>query len=312
VDLNRIFASFGRVFWYQQHLYPTDTARSRLMGKCGLPQRVLEAYAGGSLRPRAAGARYGRANPLWCVHCAHFLDAAACDTMLAAAGAHVAAHGYTTGRHPYHPTNDFDVRDCAALARRLDVAWRTVVAPTMAALFMGGGGGGGRGHSSWRRDLVLREAFFVRYTPGAQSALAPHRDGHLLSFNILLSEPDSFGGGGTRFLGGVEPPLMRPERRGDLTLHCGKLLHEGVAVTSGVRYIVVGFVDATAAAAGRVDLPFLASRHANHSKAGKDHDYTITGKCWKHEDDEVAEGGGCEGGGAGYGGARRRGGGRLV
>ena len=38
---------------------------------------------------------------------------------------------------------------------------------------MGGGGGGGRGHSSWRRDLVLREAFFVRYTPGAQSALAP-------------------------------------------------------------------------------------------------------------------------------------------
>ena len=61
-----------------------------------------------------------------------------------------------------------------------------------------------------------------------------------------------------------------PTRRGDLTLHCGKLLHEGVAVTSGVRYILVGFVDARSP---RVDDTFLASKMANASKRSTSIDY---------------------------------------
>ena len=188
---------------------------------------------------------------------------------------HVAAHGYTVGRHEWHSTNDFPVTHCAPLARRLDVALRSAVLPTLGALY---------GVSP--AELMVREIFFVRYTPGAQAALAPHRDGHLLSFNILLSEPASFEGGGTRFLGGVMPPLLRPQQRGDLTLHCGKLLHEGVAVTAGARYIVVGFVDAAAGCA-RFDSPFLASRHANHSKARAGCDHEIVGKAWRALDHEL-------------------------
>ena len=240
------------------------------MGKVGLPTRVLPPYIHGSLEPRPGY----RLNLLCNVACCHFLEPSQSSAFLADALRHVEEHGYTVSRHRYHPTNDFNVARCAALNRRLSVALRSVILPTLGAAF-------GVAPS----ELLVCECFFVRYTPGAQSSLAPHRDGHLLSFNILLSEPSSFDGGGTRFLGGVRPALVRPERVGDLTIHCGKLLHEGVTVTRGVRYILVGFVDAVAQSA-RFDASFLSSRHANHSKAGPESDYIIVSKAWAHQNDD--------------------------
>ena len=35
---------------------------------------------------------------------------------------------------------------------------------------------------------------------------------------------------------------LRPQRTGDLVVHCGKLLHAGAPITHGERHIVVGFV----------------------------------------------------------------------
>jgi hypothetical protein len=89
-----------------------------------------------------------------------------------------------------------------------------------------------------------------------------HRDGSLLSFSLLLNDPDQFEGGGTYydalridadtnsiiydddissvlFDGGV----IRPKRAGDAVLHCGKILHGADTVTSGNRTVLVGFVD---------------------------------------------------------------------
>ena len=77
-----------------------------------------------------------------------------------------------------------------------------------------------------------------------------------LSFNLLLSPPTSFEGGGTGFLtapatardgadieGEDEAEVMvaRPER-GEMLSHFGQLLHAGQPVVSGTRYILAGFV----------------------------------------------------------------------
>jgi len=88
-----------------------------------------------------------------------------------------------------------------------------------------------------------------------------HRDGSLLSFTILLSPTEDFEGGGTIFdaLGDVvaaadddddgsdsvlrPPGVIQPPRAGYATLHSGKLLHGGHAVTRGQRIVLVGFVD---------------------------------------------------------------------
>ena len=47
---------------------------------------------------------------------------------------------------------------------------------------------------------VLREAFVVRYEAGGGGSpgLASHRDGHPLSFSVLLNAATEFDGGGTQ------------------------------------------------------------------------------------------------------------------
>lgn len=77
----------------------------------------------------------------------------------------------------------------------------------------------------------------------------------LLSFSIALTHPDSFVGGGTRFIGSDQ--LLRPENIGDLVSHSGKILHAGETVTQGVRDIIVGFVTCSGPAINQL---FLASK----------------------------------------------------
>jgi hypothetical protein len=71
---------------------------------------------------------------------------------------------------------------------------RDVILPTAAHLY-----------DFQQSELTVCDLFVVRYTANTgsgkdQSKLPAHRDGNLLSFNILLSNPDTdFRGGGTHF-----------------------------------------------------------------------------------------------------------------
>mmetsp|Transcript_29916 Transcript_29916/g.87486 ORF Transcript_29916/g.87486 Transcript_29916/m.87486 type:complete len:136 (+) Transcript_29916:2394-2801(+) len=63
--------------------------------------------------------------------------------------------------------------------------------------------------------------------------------------------------------------------RGDLTTHCGKLLHEGAPVLRGTRYVVVGFVNVTSPT---VDMDFIGnSAIANSSTVGRWADHECVG-----------------------------------
>jgi len=88
-----------------------------------------------------------------------------------------------------------------------------------------------------------RDLFFVKYeaTSGLQSGLAPHRDSSVFSFNILLNHQSEFKGGGTNFVDQNE--TVRKEV-GDCVVHSGRVLHMGIPIDSGRRYILVGFLDA--------------------------------------------------------------------
>lgn len=79
-----------------------------------------------------------------------------------------------------------------------------------------------------------------------------HRDGSLLSFNVLLCSESEFQGGGT-FL----PHLLQQEEahcaahtdgtvhilQGEACVHSGSALHAGAPITSGLRMVLVGFVE---------------------------------------------------------------------
>ena len=121
---------------------------------------------------------------------------------------------------------------------------------------------GKREESTSRRRLEFRELFFAYYRASAsscedgdggdndgdaaivrdraQASLPLHRDGSLLSFNILLNSAAAFDGGGTYF------ELLDTTYRGqqgDAVIHSGRLRHAGAEVTRGERYVLVGFVD---------------------------------------------------------------------
>jgi hypothetical protein len=92
-------------------------------------------------------------------------------------------------------------------------------------------------------QLKLIDLFLVKYEvdgEGGQRSLDLHSDGSLLSFNILINDPSDFTGGGTYFEA-IEK-VFTPEK-GHCIAHWGKLMHAGREITSGVRMILVGFVD---------------------------------------------------------------------
>ena len=73
-----------------------------------------------------------------------------------------------------------------------------------------------------------------------QAELEMHRDGSVVSFNILLNDASEFEGGGTIF---EEEGRTVQIQQGDCLVHAGRLRHGGAAVTRGERYVIVGFVD---------------------------------------------------------------------
>ncbi len=114
---------------------------------------------------------------------------------------------------------------------------------------------------------------------GAQAGLPLHRDGSLLSFNVLLSRPDAFTGGGTRFphlaacsdadahaaestadAAHADAAGVVRLRQGDALLHGGSALHAGEPVRSGRRLLLVGFVETTRRA--QQQQPGQPGRHA--------------------------------------------------
>ena len=95
-------------------------------------------------------------------------------------------------------------------------------------------------YSLFRRNIEL---FVVKYEfqAGKQASLQAHVDGTPWSFVIALNDSNQYSGGGTRFI--ESETVYRPQKAGSAILFSGKNLHEGVALTAGVRYILTGFCE---------------------------------------------------------------------
>ena len=83
------------------------------------------------------------------------------------------------------------------------------------------------------------DCFIVKYDMYTQQKLVMHHDDTDMSVSILLSDEKIFQGGGLRF----ENCLSVFPKQGDAILHCSKHRHEGLEITSGVRMILVFFID---------------------------------------------------------------------
>lgn len=136
--------------------------------------------------------------------------------------------GWTTQRHSAFPTTDIPIKE-TALAYLGDMIKQRLF-PMLGNHF---------GFDACR-DLAFRDIFIVKYSASSQRGLRAHTDGCLMSFNVLLSDPNEFDGGGTWFES-IDSVVQLAQ--GDCVYHDARIMHQGIDITRGERYILVGFVD---------------------------------------------------------------------
>ena len=183
--------------------------------------------------------------------------------------------GWQTDRHAAYSTTDLPAISLPSKA--LCFVERHVTRSALAHF--------ARLHGFEASDVYVKDLFFVRYfcgEAGAQTALEMHSDGCLFSFNIVLSPPGSFDGGGTEFAhlgpagaiidaapttraqdvdaaaaerlrarGGAGGATVRVGE-GDLVMHDGAVRHAGHGITRGERLLLVGFCEAVRSPMARV------------------------------------------------------------
>lgn len=85
----------------------------------------------------------------------------------------------------------------------------------------------------------INDLNIVKYSDDLQVKLESHLDSGFLTFNIALNGKDEYEGGGTYFDDGITVNIDK----GDMLVHCGKVIHSGLTITKGKRYILVGFIN---------------------------------------------------------------------
>jgi len=90
-------------------------------------------------------------------------------------------------------------------------------------------------------NLNISDAFIVKYEEGKQRSLEFHSDDSDISVVLLLSNENSFTGGGTQFENGLS---IFPNQ-GDMLIFGSKYKHQGLEITSGVRMILTFFINVT-------------------------------------------------------------------
>ena len=208
------------------------------------------------------------------IHVQPCLSLTEAHTCLNLAEEYAAATGcwnQSTGRHTSYNTVDFEVEECEGLSQYLDdIEFHTRITQKLSNAY-----GIDPSHVSYL-DLFCSHYEAKKSTdntndeeqeePERQTMdrLILHRDGSLLSFTVLLSDPSvDFEGGGTIFeclkdvamhytsesatsaehVRVCSNGTVRPQKLGYCTLHSGKMLHGADVITSGSRCVFVGFMD---------------------------------------------------------------------
>ena len=149
-----------------------------------------------------------RRNELFEAYCCHYLTPSVCAHLVDEALMHAERHGWDTRRHSAHPTTDLELLKITSLEQWARQQLSDTILPTMAFSY-----------NFATSELSIEDMFFVKYEAcddaeaaetaevepsmgaieaGCRDRLGIHRDGSLLSFSILLSDPLTFNGGGTR------------------------------------------------------------------------------------------------------------------
>lgn len=137
--------------------------------------------------------------------------------------------GWTKKRHDNYPTTDLQVKSISSIYNFVLGSLQIISEKIKKSYCLNN-----------ETVIDFKDLFIVKYKHDEQNFLEMHKDTSIVSFNILLSDPNNdFEGGGTYFDDG----LVIKSELGDLIIHSGKIRHSGLPITKGTRYLLVGFMD---------------------------------------------------------------------
>eukprot|EP00747_Dinoflagellata_sp_TGD_P040039 gnl/TRDRNA2_/TRDRNA2_140617_c1_seq1.p1 gnl/TRDRNA2_/TRDRNA2_140617_c1~~gnl/TRDRNA2_/TRDRNA2_140617_c1_seq1.p1 ORF type:complete len:355 (-),score=47.61 gnl/TRDRNA2_/TRDRNA2_140617_c1_seq1:228-1292(-) len=169
------------------------------------------------------------------IHLTRVATKAQCEWAIATAERHAAATGGWDAHHEdYYRTSFIIVADNQDLRAWVQVLLRDSIWPAIKLQF-----------DIDPEDLWLEDCFLNKYEVSGQRGLDRHCDDSDFSFNLLLSDPASFEGGGTSFTRAEPEEVTLQPAQGEVITHYGLVEHEGKQLVRGAsRYILVGFVRA--------------------------------------------------------------------
>lgn len=138
--------------------------------------------------------------------------------------------GWMTNRHKKYPTTDLPLK----LIGNLFTPVRNILISKLFPIIE-------EKYNVSKYFLDFNDIFIVKYKDTEQSELERHKDGSAFSFNILLNHPSNFTGGGT-IINQDSKDILVNNTKGGLVVHSGQTYHQGNLITSGTRYIMVGFI----------------------------------------------------------------------
>ena len=178
----------------------------------------------------------------------HVFSDEQCERIVAAVYKAAASRGgWDLNRHGRYPTTDMPVAEAGPEIEQLVIEGVFAgILRRYAAIYCG--------VNCLPEHLYFHDLFFVKYSTSEasdQRELAVHQDGSTFSFNVLLSRPTDFDGGGTYFEQdarsgsgclGQDGVVVHAPGRGGGVVHNGDMRHGGAAITRGERLLLVGFI----------------------------------------------------------------------
>ena len=146
-------------------------------------------------------------------------------------------NGWITDRHQIKPTTDLDIFNIPNITPMIVNTIYKKVYPEFENKF----NSFPHMFNIFYNDFRISDIFIVKYEEGKQNSLDIHQDQSSVSFNILLNNTNEFDGGGTEFYINNKSYKYR-NKQGSGILSFGKVEHKGIPITSGIRYILVGFI----------------------------------------------------------------------
>jgi len=150
-----------------------------------------------------------------------------CESSNAWSNGGMAHYDKRIGGKENHPTQDIHLKDIG-----LENMWKHILHKHIAKLV-------------WDKYRYATKgmniAFVVKYSMEGQKELRPHHDSSAYTVNVCLN--NAFEGGGCRFI--HKDRTIVNKEIGSMVVHPGRVTHyhEGLPINSGVRYILVCFIN---------------------------------------------------------------------